>query len=178
MRRCLTPWYPVHRPLHGSTPFGVVAKGRTIYSMTIGAPRLVPIGYRKAPIAATLVRARNTDRAARDPWVAAPTEALGDGGGRRAATSGGIDAAMSGIHVEPRDPPACPLLGLATDRRSHSTYPHSGHRCYAGIGPGTIDTRRQAACCLNRRFLGCDHFRSCLERISRSGPEAPSPSVR
>jgi hypothetical protein len=87
-------------------------------------------------------------------------------------------ARMAGIDLEGRDPPACPLLGLAADRRSHFTYPHPVHRCFAGHGPAVTDTRRQVVYCLNRRFLACDRFRACLEEVSRRAAESGQPTSR
>jgi hypothetical protein len=58
------------------------------------------------------------------------------------------------------DAPACPLLGLAADRRSHFSYPHPGHRCFAKHHPTTTDPVRQSSYCLSPRYPTCDRFRA------------------
>jgi hypothetical protein len=57
------------------------------------------------------------------------------------------------------DAPVCPYLGLASDRRSHFTYPHPGHRCFATDHPATTDARRQATYCLSPGYPACDRYR-------------------
>lgn len=81
---------------------------------------------------------------------------------------------MAGIAGNQPDPPACPLLGLAADRRSHFTYPHPGHRCFASGHPATADARRQTTYCLSLDYPKCDRYQAWL-----SVPESkrrPEPS--
>jgi LysM repeat protein len=83
---------------------------------------------------------------------------------------------MAGIVGNQPDPPACPLLGLAADRRTHFTYPHPGHRCFAKGHPTTADARRQAAYCLSLDFATCDRYRAWLsipESKRQPGPSQP-----
>jgi LysM repeat protein len=56
------------------------------------------------------------------------------------------------------DVPACPLLGLAADRRSHFSYAHPGHRCLAQDRPVPTDASRQAAYCLSLAHTTCDRY--------------------
>ena len=65
---------------------------------------------------------------------------------------------MGSMHSEVPDGPACPFLGLATDRRSHFTYPHPGHRCFVKERPASTDASRQAKYCLARDFAACDRY--------------------
>jgi hypothetical protein len=56
------------------------------------------------------------------------------------------------------DPPACPLLGLAADHRSHFSYPHPGHRCFAGRRPAPTDAAYQARFCLTAGYASCVRY--------------------
>ena len=71
------------------------------------------------------------------------------------------------------DAPVCPLLGLAADRRSHFTYPHPGHRCFAKRRPTTTDARRQAAYCLSPGYTACDRYEA-RKREAKAGDQ-PQP---
>ena len=73
---------------------------------------------------------------------------------------------MASAELDIRDAPACPLLGLAADRRTHFTYPHPGHRCFATEHPATTDARRQATYCLSLDFTTCDRYRAWQARQS------------
>jgi hypothetical protein len=92
--------------------------------------------------------------------------------GRRLSLPG-----MTSIGGNQPDPPACPLLGLAADRRSHFTYPHPGHRCFAKAHPATTDARRQTTYCLNVDFPTCDRFLAWKRRAETDRQhESPSPN--
>jgi LysM repeat protein len=56
------------------------------------------------------------------------------------------------------DPPWCPLLGVVSDRRTHFTYPHTGHRCFAGGRPVRIGADQQSTFCLTAAFPTCARF--------------------
>ena len=71
-----------------------------------------------------------------------------------------IIARMASIELDGPESGACPLLGLASDRRSHFTYPHPSHRCFARKKPATTDARRQVTYCLSPDFKACDRFRA------------------
>lgn len=74
------------------------------------------------------------------------------------------------------DPPACTLLGLADDPRSHFTYPHQAHRCFASTRAQATDLRRQQVFCLSGEFVDCDRYvswRSTMASNSRSGSAPP-----
>ena len=76
------------------------------------------------------------------------------------------------------DAPACLLVGLAGDPRTHFTFPHPGHRCHAMRSPGTIDAVRQAKYCLGPGFTACDRyqvFRERAERERQRSSEQPTP---
>jgi hypothetical protein len=83
---------------------------------------------------------------------------------------------MANFEIEEPDPPACPLLGLFADRRSHFTYPHPGHRCFAGEHPATTDARRQATYCLSLDYTACDQY-EVVRRPVHAG-EGPEPRPR
>jgi hypothetical protein len=51
------------------------------------------------------------------------------------------------------------LLGLAADRRTRCTFPHSDHRCYATAAPAVIEPLHQATFCLSLAFIACDRYR-------------------
>lgn len=74
---------------------------------------------------------------------------------------------MVSIELDGLDAPACPLLGLAADRRSHFTYPHSGHRCFAKKHPATTDPRRQATYCLSPGYTACDRYQALQHRAQK-----------
>jgi hypothetical protein len=83
------------------------------------------------------------------------------------------DRQMAGVeHVVP-DAPGCPLLGLAADPRSHFTYPHPGHRCFAKNLPAATDASRQATYCLSFDFAACDRYPR-LESPAESGRRGQS----
>ena len=65
---------------------------------------------------------------------------------------------MAAGELDLPDAPACPLLGLAGDPRTHFTFPHPGHRCHAMRSPGSIDARRQSTYCLSRGFTACERY--------------------
>jgi LysM domain len=78
-----------------------------------------------------------------------------------ATSTGGLSLpGMTSIELDGPDAPACPLLGLAADRRSHFTYPHPGHRCFAREHPATTDARRQATYCLSRGYTACNRYQT------------------
>lgn len=74
---------------------------------------------------------------------------------------------MPGAELDGVDGPVCPLLGMATDRRSHFTYPHPAHRCFAKEHAAITDARRQLDYCLSPSFSSCDRFQA-RERDARS----------
>jgi LysM domain len=80
---------------------------------------------------------------------------------------------MVSAELDVPDAPACPLLGLAVDRRTHYTFPHPGHRCFATQPPGTTDPDRQSAYCLSARFDACDRFRVFQRRGTAGDPSRP-----
>jgi hypothetical protein len=89
---------------------------------------------------------------------------------------------MDSTQLDGSDDPACPLLGLAADRRSHFTYPHPGHRCFAKEHAAPTDAGRQAAFCLSLDYTTCDRYpaRQVPARAGQgSGPrtEIPPPVV-
>ena len=65
---------------------------------------------------------------------------------------------MTMFPTEGPDPPWCPLLGVVTDRRTHFTYPHPGHRCFAKGQPARIGADQQVAYCLSAAFPTCARF--------------------
>ncbi|MGD0862577.1 MAG: hypothetical protein ABSA21_07420 [Candidatus Limnocylindrales bacterium] len=67
---------------------------------------------------------------------------------------------MPAVERDLADAPACPLLGLAADRRTRYTFPHPDHLCYATATPGVLGPVHQAACCLSLSFMACDRYRS------------------
>ena len=95
---------------------------------------------------------------------------------------------MGTIEGDLADPPSCTLLGLAADPRTHFTYPHPAHRCFATKQPATTDLRRQQAFCLSSAFVDCDRYlawRSAIAsrtvgpgRRSRREPRRARPSPR
>ena len=85
---------------------------------------------------------------------------------------------MASAELDIRDAPACPLLGLAADRRSHFTYPHPDHRCFATEDPATTDARRQVTYCLSPGYTACDRYRAWKARRSPSAPgTGPKPAA-
>ena len=66
------------------------------------------------------------------------------------------------------DAPACPLLGLAADRRSHFTYPHPGHRCFAKKNAATTEALLQSTYCLSPAYATCDRYRAWQRRAESS----------
>jgi LysM repeat protein len=61
------------------------------------------------------------------------------------------------------DAPACPLLGLAVDARTHYSFPHADHRCDAGLPPNVVEPMRQTRYCLSADFASCDRYRGWFE---------------
>jgi hypothetical protein len=81
---------------------------------------------------------------------------------------------MASSEIDRLDAPACPFLGLAADPRSHFTYPHPAHRCFAKKRPATSDVQRQATFCLSLDFTTCDRYpaRSPSDAASVAAPAA------
>jgi LysM repeat protein len=77
------------------------------------------------------------------------------------------------IELDGPDAPACPLLGLAADRRSHFMYPHPGHRCFATQHPATTDARRQATYCLSPGYTACDRYQAERRRAQVRAASEP-----
>jgi hypothetical protein len=90
-----------------------------------------------------------------------------------ATTTRGYHARMVSPELDGPDAPACPLLGLAADRRSHFTYPHPGHRCFATEHPATTDARRQATYCLSPGYTACDRYEA-RKRQAQAGDRPQS----
>jgi len=89
---------------------------------------------------------------------------------------------MDSTQLDGSDVPACPLLGLAADRRSHFSYPHPGHRCFAKDRPAPTDAGRQAAYCLSLGYTRCDRYPTAQPpKRARERPlplaEVPGPGV-
>jgi LysM repeat protein len=90
---------------------------------------------------------------------------------------------MARAEPDPPDAPACPLLGLVGDPRTHFTFPHPGHRCHAAHRPITVDLARQSSYCLSSGFAACDRFRAHMPPSVKPPsaplppPAAPAPSV-
>ena len=82
---------------------------------------------------------------------------------------------MASIELDGPDALACPLLGLAADRRSHFTYAHPGHRCFATEHPATTNARRQATYCLSPGYTACDRYQA-RQRPAQAG-EGPEPGA-
>jgi LysM repeat protein len=76
---------------------------------------------------------------------------------------------MGSSELERLDPPICPFLGLAGDNRTHYTYPHPGHRCFATGRPVSADARRQTTFCVTPGYAACDRYQA------REG--SPQPAV-
>jgi hypothetical protein len=74
---------------------------------------------------------------------------------------------MASIELTGPEPSACPLLGLATDRRSHFTYPHPEHRCFAEDRPAKTDAGRQASYCLGSDYTACDRYQTRQRQAQR-----------
>ena len=89
---------------------------------------------------------------------------------------GPVIAGMAGAELDLLGTSACPLLGLTSDRRTHFTFPNSGHRCFATGHPASTDARRQSAYCLSPRFDACDRFR-VYQRRSAAGDPSRSPTT-
>jgi hypothetical protein len=66
---------------------------------------------------------------------------------------------MADIELDLTEAPACPLLGLPFDRRTHYALPDPAHRCFAAEQLLTADLARQATYCLTSRFRECERFR-------------------
>lgn len=75
---------------------------------------------------------------------------------------------MASSEFDDPDVPACPFLGLAGDRRSHYTYPHPDHRCYASDRGLPTDPARQTTFCLGA-YATCDRY---LARQRQAQPRA------
>jgi hypothetical protein len=102
---------------------------------------------------------------------------LGPPGGREASRGRPrpkvYDPPMAAGELDWPDAPACPLLGLAGDPRTHFTFPHPGHRCHALRSPGSIDTARQSTYCLSRGFTACDRYVVVRELADRERERMP-----
>ena len=83
---------------------------------------------------------------------------------------------MVSTRLDGSDAPACPFLGLAADRRSHFTYPHPGHRCFAKQNAATTEARRQSTYCLSPNFTACDRYRAWQGRAESGRPGGPKPT--
>lgn len=66
---------------------------------------------------------------------------------------------MADVELDLTETPACPLLGLPFDRRTHYAIPDPAHRCFATEQLLTADLARQATYCLTGRFRECERFR-------------------
>jgi hypothetical protein len=80
---------------------------------------------------------------------------------------------MAGGELDGVDGAVCPFLGMATDRRSHFTYPHPAHRCFVKEHAAGTDARRQVNYCLSPNFSSCDRFQA-RERGTRSARKGRS----
>ena len=80
---------------------------------------------------------------------------------------------MVSAELDVPDAPACPLLGLAVDRRTHYTFPHPGHRCFATQPPRTTAPDRQSGYCLSADFARCDRFIAWMGRGAAGDPSSP-----
>jgi hypothetical protein len=76
---------------------------------------------------------------------------------------------MTTFDLDGADPSACPLLGLEGDPRSHFTYPHPGHRCFATDHPRTADVGRQTTYCLSDQYVNCDRFKGSKKGARAGG---------
>ena len=143
---------------------------------TVSAQCLVPMDLAVAQMAgAWCVRATECSSRGRTGRVPCRRHSGVTSPGRMAPEA--IMAGMASIELDGPDASACPLLGLAADRRSHFTYPHPGHRCFAKKHPATTDARRQATYCLSLDFTSCDRYRAWKARRSPSAPgTGPKPS--
>jgi LysM repeat protein len=65
------------------------------------------------------------------------------------------------------DPPVCPLLGLAADPRTHFTYAHPGHRCFAKGKANNVGPDQQVKFCLTAGFTSCSRYAAAVPRDSR-----------
>lgn len=81
-------------------------------------------------------------------------------------------AVMASFEFDGPDAPACPLLGLSADRRSHFMYPHPGHRCFAMENPATTDAYRQATYCLSPGYTACDRYKIRQHSVQAGGTTA------
>lgn len=97
----------------------------------------------------------------------------------RATSAGGLSLpGMASIELDRPDAPVCPLLGLAADRRSHFTYPHPGHRCFATEHPATTDARRQVTYCLSPGYTACDRYQARQRRPQAGEGSEPRQASR
>lgn len=89
---------------------------------------------------------------------------------------------MGSSELDGLDPPTCPFLGLEGDSRSHYTYPHPGHRCFASGRPVNADARRQTAFCVTPSYAACDRYKArehspqATGRSETQGGTRPAPS--
>jgi LysM domain len=81
---------------------------------------------------------------------------------------------MASAELDAPDAPACPLLGLAVDRRTHYTFPHPGHRCFTTQPPRTTAPDRQSGYCLSADFARCDRFIAWMGQGAAGDPSRPS----
>jgi hypothetical protein len=81
---------------------------------------------------------------------------------------------MATFELDGSDDAACPLLGLDADHRTHFTYPHPDHRCFAAKRPAAADARRQSTYCLTDQFTFCDRYQArqgAIKSTARAGSE-------
>ena len=63
----------------------------------------------------------------------------------------------------------CPLLGLATDRRTVVDGVDAAHRCHAEATPVPLERQEQAQLCLTATYERCERYQGHLARAGRSG---------
>lgn len=63
----------------------------------------------------------------------------------------------------------CPLLGLATDRRTVVDGVDAAHRCHAETPPLPLERQEQAQLCLTATYERCERYQGHLARAGRSG---------
>ncbi len=63
----------------------------------------------------------------------------------------------------------CPLLGLATDRRTVVDGVDAAHRCHAEATPLPLERQEQAQLCLTATYERCERYQGHLARAGRSG---------
>ena len=63
----------------------------------------------------------------------------------------------------------CPLLGLASDRRTVVDGVDAAHRCHAEAAPLPLERQEQAQLCLTATYERCERYQGHLARAGRSG---------